>query len=172
MTMIALRVLQNDYEGEQLEWVGSSEISTLYNMIDESFNDQVLSSRYLCYKYINRMMANHLKPASITDFSTLFKLIGLMPLEFFSSKTILDDHKARAATTKLIGCFQDQLHQQICEYLTTLFTVKAMSIQMPKYGRDVTLIVKGISRLTMISATSAWLQSTMDASVEAIDSAL
>lgn len=43
---------------------------------------------------------------------------------------------------------------------------------MPKYGRDVTLIVKGISRLTMISATSAWLQSTMDASVEAIDSAL
>lgn len=105
MTLISLRVLQNDYVGSNLEWIGSSEIQTLYNMIDESFNDQVLSSRYLCFKYINRMMANHLKPSAIADFSILFKLVGLMPLEFFSHKTVLDDVRARESTLKLIGCF-------------------------------------------------------------------
>lgn len=47
-----------------------------------------------------------------------------------------------------------------------------MAIQMPKFGRDVELVVQGITRLTMVSGSAAWLQATMDASVEAIDSAL
>lgn len=40
------------------------------------------------------MIANHITP-EIEDYSTLFKLIGQMPLEFFSTKTIMDDKDAR-----------------------------------------------------------------------------
>jgi hypothetical protein len=96
MTMIALRILANEYPGNLL-WIGTSEVKTIYDMIDVSFVDQVFSSKYLCYKYISRMLANHIK-ADLEEYTTLFKLIGLMPLEFFSSKTVLDDKHSRSST--------------------------------------------------------------------------
>lgn len=94
MSLICLKVLSSDYQGD-LRWVTSSEIKSMNEMVWEvSFNDQVLSGKYLCQKYMVRMIANHITP-EIEDYSTMFKLIGQMPLEFFSTKTIMDDKDAR-----------------------------------------------------------------------------
>lgn len=48
MSLICLKVLSQDYPGD-LKWISSPEIRQAYDMVNEvSFNDQVLSSKYLC----------------------------------------------------------------------------------------------------------------------------
>ena len=48
MSLICLKVLSQDYLGD-LKWISSPEIRQAYDMVNEvSFNDQVLSSKYLC----------------------------------------------------------------------------------------------------------------------------
>jgi len=106
------------------------------------------------------MLANHIKP-DIDEYTTLFKLIGFMPLEFFSSKTVLDDKNSRSAIQKLICLPDSSLKSVLQDYLHTLFTVKAMSIQMPKFGKDVDLILKGMCKLLMSYEDCQWLQPTM-----------
>jgi hypothetical protein len=64
MTLICLKVLSSDYPGE-LKWIKANELRILLEMIDSSFHDQVLSGRYLCFKFIIRMMSNHLSPNDI-----------------------------------------------------------------------------------------------------------
>jgi len=89
MILISLKVLSKGYPGD-IRWITDKEIKTLYEMMDVSFYDQVLSGKYLCFKFILRMMSNHIV-ADIGDWSCFFKLIGYFPLEFFSSSTIMDD---------------------------------------------------------------------------------
>lgn len=84
-----------------MHWVGSPEVKILLDMIDVSFYDQVLSSKYLCYKYISKMMANHLNAEQMKDWSTYFNLVGHMPQEFYSTRTIMDDKEARDSVSTI-----------------------------------------------------------------------
>jgi len=49
-----------------------------------------MSSKYLCFKYILQMCSIYINP-DLDEWSNFFKLVGNMPVEFFSSKTIYDD---------------------------------------------------------------------------------
>ena len=104
MILISLKVLSKGYPGD-IKWIGAGEIRILFDMIDVAFKDQVLSGRYLCFKFILRMMSFHIKP-EVEDWSCFFKLIGYMPLEFFSSNTILDDQEAKSCSLALISALK------------------------------------------------------------------
>lgn len=124
MILISLKVLSTGYPGE-IRWIGEDEIKILFEMIDTSFYDQVLSGRYLCFKFILRMMSYHIK-TDIQDWSCFFKLIGYMPLEFFSHNTVLDDQEGQACALNLIKSLK--IRESVTDYLNTLFQVKAMSL--------------------------------------------
>ena len=61
--------------------------------------------------------------------------MGYLPLEFFSDKTVHLDQEGLNASSQLIDSLhRETLMEVIGEYLTTLFTVKALPSQMPKFG--------------------------------------
>lgn len=100
MILICLKILSTDYFPTPVKFVGSAELSLLSNMIDITFLDQVLSGRYLCFKFILRMCSKYIK--AVEDWSSLFKLIGFMPLEFFSDKTVCNDTYGRSSSLIMI----------------------------------------------------------------------
>ena len=53
-------------------------------MIDDAFTDQIFSSRYLCLKYILQTVSKYINKSKVENYSLLFKLLALMPTEFFS----------------------------------------------------------------------------------------
>ena len=59
------------------------------------------SIRYLCLKYVIRLVHNNLK-LEFEEWSSLFILFGSLPLEFFSTKTNFDDQEARKLTCGII----------------------------------------------------------------------
>lgn len=61
MTMICLKVLS---EQQTRAWVTDREITLLCESLDVAFFDQIMSSRYLCYKFILRMLANGIGPST------------------------------------------------------------------------------------------------------------
>ena len=60
-------------------------------------------------------------------------------------------------------------HEAISDYLNTLFQVKAMSVQMPKFGKDTDLILDGIFRLIMGENDNKWLKDQLFASMQVFD---
>jgi hypothetical protein len=168
MILISLKVLSTGYPGD-IRWIGSDEIKILYEMIDLAFRDQVLSGRYLCFKFIMRMMSFHIK-TEIEDWSCFFKLIGYMPLEFFSSKSVLDDQEAKSSSAILINSLK--VRDNVSEYLNALFQVKAMSVQMPKFGKDTDLILEGIFRLIVGEQDVKWLRDALVGALQALDAAI
>jgi hypothetical protein len=56
----------------------------------------------LCYKFILKILAHHVT-FDVQEWTTLFKLIGNMPLEFFSAKTLFDDVEARKSTATILS---------------------------------------------------------------------
>lgn len=130
-----------------------------------------MSGKYLCYKFINKMVANHLMP-DVEDWTCFFKLVGNMPIEFFSAKTIFDDAEGRKSTQIILNVTDKYLKNAICDYLNTLFTIKAMSVQIPKFGKEADLVLTGICRLMMSYDDSTWLASTFGIILESFDSSL
>lgn len=61
VTMICLKVLS---EQQTKAWVTDREITLLCESLDVAFFDQIMSSRYLCYKFILRMLANGIGPTT------------------------------------------------------------------------------------------------------------
>ena len=55
------------------------------------------------------MLANNVD--SISNWSLLFKILGFMPIELFSEKTIYDDKEAHSAVKKLV----ERLGIKLCE---------------------------------------------------------
>ena len=52
------------------------------------------SARYLCFKYIVRMLSNYLINQEVCpefDWSKLFTILGDYPLEFFCTRTVFTD---------------------------------------------------------------------------------
>ena len=68
------------------------------------FKEQMFSNRYLCAKYILKMMSLYIDVAQLDklDVSCFFKLSGMMHIEFFSMRTIYQDKEALQASASLI----------------------------------------------------------------------
>ena len=60
----------------------------------------------------------------------------------------------------------------ICEYLNDLFTVKAMSSEIPKFSKNANIVLSGIIRLLICFEDLSWLNETLAISLEAIESCL
>lgn len=80
-------------------------------MIKEELINHYFSARYLCFKYIVRMLANYIIPAEgvrqigpeeTFDWSAFFALIGELPLEFFSTRTVFTDVEGIQGAADLI----------------------------------------------------------------------
>lgn len=84
MYLICLKVLAQDF-GVKVRWLGDRDIATLLYVLDDSFGDQVLSGRYLCHKFILQLVARYINSDQVENYSQLFSLIGMMPLELFSA---------------------------------------------------------------------------------------
>lgn len=54
-----------------------------------------------------------------------------------------------------------KIRENVYDYINSLFTVKAMSIQMPKFGKDTDLIIKGICKLILSEEDLNWLRYLM-----------
>lgn len=168
MTMICLKMLS---EQQTPAWAADREIALLCESLDTAFFDQVMSSRYLCYKYIVRMLSKAIGPATpITQWSALFKIASNMPLELFSTRTTFHDTEARAATQELVLVLGEPLKETICSYLQTLFVTKAMTMQIPKFGKDSEQVLNGLSKLMLVYSETSWLDATMQIICEAFDS--
>lgn len=76
-----------------LRFLGSESLPLVCLILDNKLNDLYFSSRYLCNKYVVRMVSNYVVPAQGINFdwSSLFSIIGDLPLEFFSTRTVFTD---------------------------------------------------------------------------------
>lgn len=88
------------------------------------------------------------------NLSSLLKLLGKMPIEFFSRQSEVyvdkEGHElARRLVYDRIGEKQ-VIDKMIAGYINDLFQVKAIVQQMPKFGNDINLIIEGIARLILI----------------------
>ena len=75
--------------------------------------DLYFSNRYLCKKYLLQLVSNYvITPTNDPNFDwkILFKILGQMPVEFFSPKTLFIDREALDASVKLVEVLgRDQL---------------------------------------------------------------
>ena len=59
-------------------------------MTTSFFNEQIFSNKYLCWKYMLQMLSLYTKANSEINYTVLLKLIGKMPIEFFSNQAFSD----------------------------------------------------------------------------------
>lgn len=82
------------------------------------------------------------------DTSKFLKMTGMMPVEFFSFRTNYNDREALEASQNLIAQIGPEWFcQTVSQYLENLFTVKAMTQDMPRFGQDADAIIKGMVKL-------------------------
>ena len=140
--------------------------------------DHYFSARYLCYKYIVRALSQYVVPQALTrqqqpsqdfDWSTLFTIVGELPLEFFSTRTVFTDASGIQAAADLIESLGRQdLQTAIQDYLQSLFTTNAMPSTIPKFGLRTDKVMTGIANMILILTTKyedpmiIWLQQFME----------
>jgi citrate lyase synthetase len=78
-------------------------------MLEKELKDHYFSARYMCLKYMVRMLANYVVSAETVrmlhqefNWSQFFILIGQMPLEFFCTRTVFTDGEGIQASADLI----------------------------------------------------------------------
>ena len=108
-------------------YIGNAEIAALHEVTNSYFGEQVFSSKYLCWKYILAMLSHYLRVTPDLNYSSLLKLLGKMPVEFFSNQAYLDREAQQSAITliKRIG-EKAVFNDMIGGYINDLFQVKAI----------------------------------------------
>jgi len=103
------------------------------------------------------------------DWSLLFSLVGELPLEFFSTRTVFTDVEGIQAAADLVEALgRLDLQSAIQDYLTTLFTTNAMPTSMSKFGSRTEKVMRGICNMVLILTTKYedplvfWLQQFME----------
>ena len=83
--------------------------------------------------------------------SLLLKLIGRLPIEFFSVQCNYKDQEAWVSTRLFVERFGQQLFEdgRVPQYLRDVFEIKAQASQMPKFGMDVDLIIEGLAKIQL-----------------------
>ena len=77
-----------------------------------------------------------------------------LPVEFFCTRTVFTDVDGIQAAADLIEQVgRQELMTAIKDYLTTLFTVNAMPMTMPKFGVKAEKVLKGICYMLLILTT-------------------
>jgi hypothetical protein len=90
MFLICLRLLATPFG--KCAFVGLSELQVIDLVFHQNFTDLYFSNRYLCKKFLLQLLANYLiQPDESFDWRLLFKLLGYMHLEFFSTRTVFVD---------------------------------------------------------------------------------
>ena len=94
----------------------------LNDVINTYFLEQQFSNRYLSYKYILQMLSLYLNRNSDLNYGILLKILGKMPLEFFSNQTILNDTEGQMIASRFIDRFGlQQTSDLIASYLHDMF---------------------------------------------------
>jgi hypothetical protein len=73
----------------------------MHDVTSSYFGEQVFSSKYLCWKYILGMLSVYLRVTPDLNLSILLKLLGKMPIEFFSNQ-VYCDREGQALARKLV----------------------------------------------------------------------
>jgi hypothetical protein len=178
-----MRLLSTDFTDggkRDIRFIGNQELSDLLPLAALFCEELWFSNRYLCYKFILKLLALYLDTSQELDWSTLFKCLGKLPVELFSRNCTYDDKEGLEASQRLVTVRMERafVQQLLATYLDNLFTVKAMTQQMSRFGADADLIINGMVKLIVTmdlidsEQTSVWLQQAMGASLEAIDAAL
>jgi hypothetical protein len=72
-------------------FIGNQEIAKLYEMTSSYYNEQIYSNKYLCWKYMLQMLSLYTKTnCADLNLTVLLKLIGKMPIEYFSNQAYSD----------------------------------------------------------------------------------
>ncbi len=122
-------------------------------MTTSFFNEQIYSNKYLCWKYMLQMLSLYTKANSEINYTLLLKLIGKMPVEFFSNQAFSDREGQQYARVLLHRLGEKNIVEGlIAGYVNDLFQVKAIVQQMPKFGNEIDLLIQGIARLVLILA--------------------
>lgn len=152
MFLICLRLLSQEFGPPgKYEFIRHQELLVLDQLFHISFTDLYFSNRYLCKKFALQCLANYLVVEEV-DWKTLFKLFGQMNTEFFSTCCVFVDKEALDAAARLLNKIgKEKVQDAIGDFLNSLFTVKALHQQMPKFGAHYETILKGIANLTLIS---------------------
>lgn len=64
----------------------------------------------------------------------------------------------------------ESLKETISSYLQTLFVTKAMTVQIPRFGKDAKQVLNGLSKLLLVYSETSWLDATINTICEAFDS--
>ena len=111
----------------------------------------------------------------LLDWTTFLTVIGQFPLEFFSTRTVLTDNEGLASSAGLIEALGRQdLQDVLSEFLTSLFTVKALPSQMPKFGAQADQVLIGICNMILIltykyeEPVVFWLKQLMEPCLDAL----
>ena len=99
----------------------------------------VFGSRYLCYKYVLKMLTNYLSLEIMQDVEaqgTLIKILGEMPFELFSASEaiIFTDREGLEAASMLIDKIGVEATQSmVLGYVNDILQVKALMKAIPKF---------------------------------------
>lgn len=88
LILCTLKIISREYKQNE-GFIGNEELKQIYDVMNSYFAEQIFSSKYLCYQYILAMTSQYLsKPAfKEINVSLLLKIIGKMPVHFFSNET-------------------------------------------------------------------------------------
>ena len=84
-----MRLLSTDFtnNGEKdIKFIGNKELSELVPLAASFCEELFYSNRYLCYKFILKLIALYLDTSIELDWSTLFKCLGKLPIEMYSRR--------------------------------------------------------------------------------------
>lgn len=80
-----------------------------------------------------------------------------MPLELFSTQTVFVDQEGINCGTLFIerlamgSSHQQQLLQEVVKsYVNDIFQVKAIVGEMPKFGSDIDIIIRGVAKVLLL----------------------
>lgn len=84
--MVTMRLLSTDFTDggkRDIRFIGNQELSDLLPLAALFCEELWFSNRYLCYKFILKLLALYLDTSQELDWSTLFKCLGKLPVELF-----------------------------------------------------------------------------------------
>ncbi|CDW83820.1 rrna methylase family [Stylonychia lemnae] len=152
LILCTLKIISREYKQNE-GFIGNQELKEMYDVMNSYFAEQIFSSKYLCYKYIYQMTSQYLQKNTFKDInvSLLLKIIGKMPIQFFTNQTSYQDKEAHKASITFVDLFAVQWIQDgtITQYLKDLFEIKAIVSQMPKYGNEIDLIISGLAKVLL-----------------------
>ena len=130
--MVTMRLLATDFTDsgkKDIRFIGNQELKELVILAQHFCEELFYSNRYLCQKFILKLLSLYLDTSQDLDWSTLFKCLGKLPIELFSKRCTYDDKEGLEASNRLVTVRVERafIHQLLASYLDTLFTVKAMT---------------------------------------------